>query len=134
MKRLSFALVLVAVALLAATGPAIRMDRVAADIAFLSSSEFQGRAAMQATGDLAARFVAAEFFKAGLKSFDGKNYLQEIPLAASVLDTSASSVTLVRDGSREVFKPGEGFGGGFKEDVHLTAGMVFAGYGITAPE
>jgi len=133
MKRLSSAIGLVAVVLFAA-GPPVRMDRVAADIAFLASPEFQGRAAMEPGGDLAARFFAAEFLKAGLKPFDGKNYLQEIPLAASILDTAASSVTLVRNGGREVFRPGEGFQGGFKEDVQLAAGMVFAGYGITAPE
>jgi hypothetical protein len=134
MKYAGLVPVLAAAVLLAASGPEISMDRVTADIAFLSSAEFQGRAAMQAGGDLAARFLAAEFLKAGLKPFDGKQYRQEIPLVSSVPDISASGLTLFRNGTREVFKPGDGFQGGFKEDVQLTAGLVLAGYGITAPE
>lgn len=133
MKRFSLTLILAAIALFAG-GPAVRMDRVMADIAFLCSPELQGRATLQPGAGLVSRFLAAEFRKAGLKPFDGKEYLQEFRLVTTVLDRSASHLVLDRDGSREILKPGEGFQGGFKEDVRLKAGMVFAGYGITAPE
>jgi hypothetical protein len=118
----------------AASGQEVRIDRVTADIAFLSSPEFNGRAATEPGGDLAARFVAAEFRKAGLKPFDGKGYLQEFALTRATLDEAASSVTLVREGVRDVLQPATGFDGGFKVDVQVSGGLVFVGYGITAPE
>lgn len=117
-----------------AAEPVIRMDRIRADIAFLSSTEFQGRVALEPGGDLTARFVAAEFAKAGLKPFDRSGYLQEFELVSTVLDTGNSAISLVREGQRETLASGSGFQGGFKNDVSLSAAVVFAGYGITAPE
>lgn len=134
MQRISLVLAVVALAASAASDPEVRMDRVLADIQFLVAPELQGRASLEPGGALAARFVAAEFRKTGLKPFDGKGYLQDVPLSAAVLDTAASSLSLERGTGRELFRPGEDFQGGFKEDVRLTAGLVFAGYGITAPE
>ncbi len=120
--------------LLLAAEPEIHLERIRADIGFLSSSELQGRVALEPGADIAAKFIAAEFAKAGLKPFAGSGYLQGFSLIFTTLDSTQSRLRLVQDGRVEVFEPESGFQGGFKEDVHLTAGMVFAGYGITAPE
>jgi hypothetical protein len=117
-----------------AAGPNIRIDRIRADVAFLSSAELRGRVALEPGGDLTARFIAAEFAKAGLKPFDGKGYLQEFELVSTVLDSEQSAVTLVREGQRESLLSGSGFQGAFKNDVSISGAAVFAGYGITAPE
>ena len=120
--------------LLLAAEPAIHVARMRADIGFLSSPELQGRTALEPGGDITAKFIAAEFAKAGLKPFSGSGYLQEFGLVFTAVDGAQSRIRVVRDVRVEVFEPGNGFQGGFKEDIRLTADMVFAGYGITAPE
>ncbi len=130
--RFAFCLLFAGISI--AAEPRIQINRIRADIAFLSSPEFRGRVALEPEGDLAARFLAAEFAKAGLKPFDGSGYLQEFELVSTVLDSEKSVVTLAGDGRKETLLPDSGFRGAFKNDVSLSAPVIFAGYGITAPE
>lgn len=126
--------VIAAALLLAASDPQVRLERVKADIEFLASAELNGRASLEPGGTLAARYVAAQFRQAGLRPFDGRGYLSEVPLSSAVLDSADSRLVLDRGGVQEIFQPGRDFQGGFKEDVESAAGLAFAGYGITAPE
>ncbi len=123
-----------AVRLLVAAEPGINVGRMRADIGFLSSPELQGRVALEPGADIAAKFIAAEFAKAGLKPAAGSGYRQGFNLIFTMLDKTRSMLRVVRDGRVEAFEPDSDFQGGFKEDLRLAAGMVFAGYGITAPE
>ncbi len=132
--RLHILFLLSATGLLLAGEPEIHPTRMRADIEFLSSPELQGRVALEPGADITARFIAAEFAKAGLKPFSSSGYLQGFNLTFTTLDIRRSSLRVARQGRLEVFEPGSGFQGGFKEDVRIAAGMVFAGYGITAPE
>ncbi len=134
LRRLNILFLLSTAGLLLAAEPQIHPERMSADIEFLSSPELQGRAALEPGADITARFIAAEFAKAGLKPFSSSGYLQAFNLTITTLDSAQSRVSVARNGRVEVFEPGSGFHGGFKEDTLLTAGMVFAGYGITAPE
>ena len=49
-----------------------RMERVRADIKFLSSDALQGRLSLDRSADVAAQYIAAEFEKAGLMSASPK--------------------------------------------------------------
>ncbi len=120
--------------LLLGAEPDINLRRIRADVRFLSSPDLQGRVALEPGADIAAQFIAAEFEKAGLKPSSRSGYLQGFNLVFTTLDSARSVLRVVRGDRVEEFEPDHGFQGGFKEDLHFTAGMVFAGYGITAPE
>ncbi len=133
-KLMHFSCWLLAAGLLAGAKPEISLRRMRADMEFLSSPDLQGRVALEPGADITAQFIAAEFAKAGLKPSSGSGYLQGFNLVFTVLDPTRSTLKVARDGHIQAFEPGRGFQGGFKEDIDLTADVVFAGYGITAPE
>src|SRR6202022_2085994 len=76
----------------------------------------------------------AEFEKAGLKPAGlGNSFLQPVPLIEYRTDREASGLT-VRSGSKwQTFRAPEATGA-FPKDVSLSSPVVFAGFGITAPE
>ena len=124
-------------ALSAATGPAdnaVHIERVRADVKFLSSDALEGRLSLDRSADVAAQYIAAEFEKAGLKPANGDSFLQPFVLTAYRPDTQAQSLELIRNGESKVFRPRVDYTGGFVEDVTIKAPLVFVGYGITAPE
>ena len=103
--------------------PALRMK---ADLQALTTREMNGRVALQPGAKLAADFIASEFQKAGLQPCCSGSFLQEFSLVEYTGDAAASSITY--NGERLDFT------GAFKQSVDLRAPLVFAGYGITAPE
>jgi hypothetical protein len=105
-----------------------------ANIEFLSSDALEGRLSLNRGADVAARFIAAEFRKAGLKPANADSFLQPFPLVGYRTDNSQAQLDLYRNGATEVFHYGSDFRGGFPSDVTVKAPVVFAGYGITAPE
>ena len=123
-------------ALLAASGPLdsalahLSAVRMRADVAFLSSKSLAGRRSGLPGGEIAAEFLAAEMEKAGLRPAAGSNFLQTIPVVEFEVDAAASSLTLA---GKTLPRAGN-FTCNFPESVRLSARVVFAGYGITAPE
>ena len=107
------------------------------DLAFVASDKLQGRMSLSAGDDEAARWIAREFAKAGLKPIAAAGgpagYMQPFELIEYKPDRAESSVTLTRAGQKTVFHAPQAFGA-FRHAVDLTAPVVFAGYGITAPE
>ncbi len=114
--------------------PAVSVGNVRADIQFLSSDALEGRLSLQRGADVAAQFIAAEFLKAGLKPADGSSFLQKFPLVAYRTNGGETRLNLYRQGAAETFRSGTDVRGGFPRDVTVKAPVVFAGYGITAPE
>lgn len=125
---------------------AIQESDLRADLAFVSSDALQGRLSLQPGDDAAIQWVASEFAKAGLQpaggSADGPRttapetpvrYLQPVPLIEFRNDRAESYLALTRGGERKQWKFPEAYGS-FAKDVDVTAGVVFAGFGITAPE
>jgi hypothetical protein len=109
--------------------------RYIADIKYLTSRNLKGRASGSPELDKAARFIAKEFRKAGLKPGNGDSYLQ--PFAVSVESTlgSANRASYTLSGTRTDLKLGEQFTPfGFSASATVQGPVVFAGYGITAPE
>jgi len=103
------------------------------NLRFISSDALQGRLSLQHGDDVAAEWVASEFSKAGLKPAANGTFLQPVPLVEYRNDRSQSYISLTRAGSEKQWKFPEAYGA-FPKDVDISAPVVFAGFGITAPE
>jgi hypothetical protein len=112
---------------------AIQEATLRANLAFLASDALEGRLSLQPGDDVAAEWVASEFAKAGLKPATDGSFLQPVPLIEYRNDRSQSYVGLNRAGSEKQWKFPEAYGA-FKQDVDIKGEVVFAGFGITAPE
>jgi len=115
----------------------LREADLEADLYFLASDALQGRMSLQPGDDAATQWVAAEFAKAGLlpaaeDAGGHASYLQAVPLIEFRGNRTASFLALERGGQRfQWYRPD--VVGAFRDDVQITAPLVFAGYGITAP-
>jgi Peptidase family M28/PA domain len=112
---------------------AIRESTLRADLTFLSSDGLQGRMSLQPGDDAAIQWIASEFAKAGLQPGADGSYLQAVDLIEYRSDRAESFVGLRRDGRDKQWKYPEILGA-YRTDTDVTADVVFAGYGITAPE
>jgi hypothetical protein len=111
----------------------IQPARLKADLTFLSSDTLEGRLSLQRGSEIAIQWIASEFAKAGLKPLSGDSYLQPVPLIEFSPDRALSSLTLTRDGHSEVFHAPDATAT-FAHEVTISGRVVFAGFGITAPE
>jgi Zn-dependent M28 family amino/carboxypeptidase len=107
--------------------------RLRADLDFLTSGVLAGRLSLSPEAEIAARYIASDFERTGLQPASGSSYLQEFPLIAYRSDPQERALTLTRGGVAKVF-PSADIGGGFKNEVRVSAPVAFAGYGISAPE
>lgn len=113
---------------------AIRASDLRADLTFLSSDELEGRLSAQRGSEIAIKWIVAEFEKAGIKpAAPGGSYLQPVPLIEYRTDRDASGLTITHSGKSQTYHSPDAYGG-FPNDVTVTAPVVFAGFGITAPE
>ena len=113
---------------------AIRAANLRADLTFLASDSLEGRMSLQRGSEIAIQFIAAEFAKAGLKPLAGGSYLQEMTLIEYRPEPREMRLTLSRAGKDQRFEYVKDFIGTFPYDVTVRAPVVFAGYGVTAPE
>jgi len=113
---------------------AINAKNLRADLTFLASDALEGRMSLQRGSEVAIQFIAAEFAKAGLKPLVGDSYLQPVELIEYRADPRAMGVSLKRGGKEERFGYVKDFIGGFPQEMTVAAPVVFAGYGVTAPE
>jgi aminopeptidase YwaD len=109
------------------------------DVARLASPQMEGRAAGWPGAEKAAEFIADEFRRAGLNpGGEGGGYLQPFELAARTRLGTAARLVLSVEGpparSRTYVPSADYVPFGFSEDGEVEAEIVFAGYGITAPE
>ena len=117
---------------------AISEARLHEHLNYIASDKLAGRLSLRPGDDSAIEWVASEFDKAGLTPAvtdpDGKeSFLQAVPLIEYKPDRAALKLILTRGAEVMAFKAPDVFGG-YKDDVDLTAPVVFAGYGVTAPE
>ena len=111
----------------------IRQANLRADIGFLASGPLEGRRSLRRGADVAAQFIAAEFAKAGLQPAAGGSFFQPVPLVEYRVDENRATLAVER-GGRRLFRYGADFRGSFPQDAAVRAPVVFAGYGIAAPE
>jgi hypothetical protein len=113
---------------------AIREKNLRADLTFLASDALEGRMSLQRGSEVAINFIAAEFAKAGLKPLVGDSYLQPVELIEYRADQRSMSIKLTRGGNEQRYEAPKDFIGSFALEMTVSAPVVFAGYGITAPE
>jgi hypothetical protein len=111
---------------------AIKQSDLKRDIEYLSSPELQGRLSLSKGSEEAVRWIASQFEKAGLKAIGG-SYLQQVPLVQFETDRERSGITVHRNGSTETLHAPDAVVN-FPRDLETSGSVVFAGFGITAPE
>lgn len=103
-----------------------------AHVLFLASDAMRGREAGSPEYDIAANYVAAQFYAAGLRpAGDAGSYLQKVPLVGY---KPADKGQLSIGGTPLVF--GEDYLPGpnpMRADTQVDAPVVFVGYGLVAP-
>jgi Zn-dependent M28 family amino/carboxypeptidase len=112
---------------------AVSIDRLRADVFFLASPALEGRRSLTRGADVAAEWIASEFAKAGLRPVVGTSFLQPLPLVEYRVDQQRTGLT-VRQGEKESTFRFPGAALFFPADHEAKGGLVFAGYGISAPE
>jgi hypothetical protein len=108
------------------------------DVSYLASDRLAGRMSLQPGDASAVQWIAGQFGKAGLDPIATKasgmpSYEQTFSVIEYRPDRANTSVTMTRAGAPTVWHAPEAFGA-FKHAVNITAPVVFAGFGITAPE
>jgi Zn-dependent M28 family amino/carboxypeptidase len=114
----------------------ISLDRIRADIKYLSSDQLQGRGIGTRGEDLAIDHIAKQFEKAGLKpAGDRGTFYQAVPLVT--VTTGPKARLSFTKGKEEIdFKLGDEFAGTSKsqQSEAFHADAIFLGHGISAPE
>ena len=123
----------------AQSGPdQLLQDRLKAHIDFLAADEMRGRQPGTDGYNIAAHYVASQFRQMGLVPAGSEgSYYQQVPMRRALMEEGSASMQLTRDGESREFAWVEEFyrGAGVAHtDAEVTAEMVFAGYGIHAPE
>ena len=115
----------------------VDMDRMRADLRFLSDDLFEGRGTGQRGGALAARYLETRFRLLGLKPGASEtSCLQEVPLVGvealpdSRFEIEAGGKRFAPERLVDVVAGSETQ----EESTSVDAPIVFVGYGITAPQ
>src|SRR5437588_7285949 len=126
--------VLAAIALGAPTAPDAK--RWWSHILFLADDKLEGRETGSEGHRQAATYVAGEFERSGLQPAGTQGYFQPVKLHSRRIVEEQSSLALLRDGKREPLALVEDviFGMRTEPPQHLSAPMVFVGYGLVVPE
>ncbi len=115
---------------------AISAARVRADVEFLADDLLEGREAGTRGYDLAALYAVAQLKASGFEpAADDGSYLQQVPFIES---TPVERSLRISAGGREteLAVPDDALvpPSVWQEQVEVTAPLVFAGFGVTAPE
>jgi len=111
----------------------IREETLRADLTFLASDALEGRMSLQNGDGVAIQWIASEFAKAGLQPAAKGSFFEPVELIEYRGDREHSYVALKRGGSEKRWKFPDALGS-YHSDVDVTAEVIFAGFGITAPE
>jgi len=108
--------------------------KILADLKYLASDKLEGRGTGQKGGDLAAKFVAGEFSKTGLKPAGGPgSYFQYFDATVGVLMGTGNSLTISLPGFEKTLKAsGDFIPFSFSSVGSVSGPLVFAGYGISS--
>lgn len=117
---------------------AVKPGAIRAHVEFLADDLLEGRSAGARGYETAAAYVAAQFRQYGLApAGSAETYMQEVPLLEATAVLPGSAAELVRDDETISFEYGTDYLPGvdyLATTSTLTAPMVFAGFGISAPE
>ena len=115
----------------------IQSNNLKADLAFLASDDLKGRNAGSSEGHIAADYIATEFMRARLRPMgDNGTYFQNLGIVAADLDPDHISLTAKVSGVDHTYTFNQDFRWA-RQSLHPASecgSIVFAGYGINAPE
>jgi hypothetical protein len=132
---LFLSLSLAAVAAWAGARGAIDPQRYLNDVKYLASPELKGRGDGTPELEKAADYIAKQFRTAGLKPVPGKTYYQAFSVTINAKLGAANQLASSEGGQRTELKLNDDFVPfNFSAKAKLAGPVVFAGYGITAPE
>jgi aminopeptidase YwaD len=140
MHRLMSAVSLLLVAgvnpLQAQSSPQVTADELLKHVKYLASDQLEGRKAGSKGAELAAQYIADEFKSYGLKPVgDDGTYFQNFQFASGVTLGAVNSFAYSADGQHRSGELGRDFRPlGFSGSETVRADLVFAGYGISAPD
>lgn len=111
-------------------------EALKAHVKFLASPELKGRLTGSPEILKAADYIAAEYKKCGLTpAGDAGTYFQNFPFVAGTYPGKGNRLEFSVDGKPRAFKAGGEFNPLLFSGVgSAEAGVIFAGYGISAPE
>jgi hypothetical protein len=117
----------------------IRADVMKAQMYFLASDDLQGRNAGSHEGRIVADYIASEFMQLGLEPVgDAGTYFQNFETVRATVDPVNTTLQMRRPGSEKTFMYAHDFDMQWVPESNnpeeVTAGVLFAGYGIDAPE
>ena len=116
----------------------IRPDNIETHVRFLSDDLLEGRGTGQRGGDLAAKYIAAQFAFYGLKpAGDNGTYLQKVPLVGITPGADTTFKLILANGTPTDLKPLEdyvAYDQTQQPESSVDADIVYVGYGIEAPE
>ncbi|PWU10429.1 MAG: hypothetical protein C5B51_04315 [Terriglobia bacterium] len=116
-------------------GAAFEPNSYLDDIKFLASKEMRGRATGSPELEKAGAFIAGKFHEFGLKPADGKSYYQAFQVTTNARLGKANRFHVNEAGRATMLHFPEDFVPfNFSSAGKITGPVVFAGYGITAPE
>src|SRR5207302_10804519 len=105
------------------------------DVKFLASPALRGRVTGSPELEKAAAFIAGKFHEFRLKPPEGTHYYQDFPVTTAARAGSANRFHFTENGHTVALHFPEDFVPfNFSHAGKLTGAVVFAGYGITAPE
>src|SRR5947207_5842416 len=107
--------------------------RLKADLTFLSSDALEGRRSLERGSEVAIQWIASQFAIAGLKPLTGDSYLQPVPLIEFTPDRTGTALVIARGGESETYRAPDATSS-FSNEATIAGPVVFAGYGISAPE
>ena len=105
------------------------------DVKFLASPQMRGRATGSPELEKAAAFIAGKFKEFGLKPIHGKSYYQAFETTTSAALGKSNDFAFAANGHSTTLRfPGDFTPLQFSSKGRISGPVVFAGYGITAPE
>jgi len=124
------------VALYAATDFNAEGNRWWSHIQYLANDDMKGRNTGSSEHLKAARYVAGEFERSGLKPAGTSGYFQPVKFDVKQIVEDQSSLALVRSGKKQALVLGDDATLSLRGDIQdsTEAGAVFIGYGLQVPE
>src|SRR5580700_10101860 len=116
----------------------ITADAIRGDMRFLADDALEGRGTATRGHELAAKYMATRFEGMGLQpAGDNNTYYQSVPVRSLRTNTEKSSLAITHDGTPLsltshvdfIIEPDP-----VVPDVSVEAPVVFAGFGVTAPD
>ena len=115
----------------------IRMDDLKADIFFLATDDLAGRNTGSREDHIATDYIAAEFLRLGLKPMgDNGSFFQGMDILSGHVDPERTTLKATIGGVEHRYTLNQDFQLARQSlrDTTACGGIVFTGYGISAPE